>query len=253
MSFILDALKKSERERRQGEVPRLSNEPPAKPRGRPWWPYLIVIALFLNGGMFAWIMLGKDRPVEKSTAGVNPPVGQISSPAVTAGKDALEQVPARTPDPSVARKAETGFPVTARKSRQSPAEATAPPAEEETSPPSAPAGGQNGRGLEERPSRVAAFADGADETEKGSHSEAGTAAEVTRYGALPDGIRETLPALDLQLHFYSRQPERRMVRLNGENLREGGQSGTGLWVVEIVADGVILDFRGTRFLYPAGR
>jgi general secretion pathway protein B len=57
----------------------------------------------------------------------------------------------------------------------------------------------------------------------------------------------------LQLHFYSRRPKKRLVRLNGENLREGDRSGTGLTIEEIVADGVVLDFRGTRFLYPAGR
>jgi len=70
---------------------------------------------------------------------------------------------------------------------------------------------------------------------------------------LPGNVRASLPRLDLQLHFFTPEPERRLVRLNGINLRQGGSSGDGLSVVEITPDGVKLAYGGNRFFIPTGR
>jgi hypothetical protein len=70
---------------------------------------------------------------------------------------------------------------------------------------------------------------------------------------LPGNVRSGLPRLDLQLHFFTPDPERRLVRLNGLNLRQGGTSGDGLNVVEITQDGVKLSYGGNRFFLPTGR
>jgi general secretion pathway protein B len=70
---------------------------------------------------------------------------------------------------------------------------------------------------------------------------------------LPGNVRSGLPRLDLQLHFFTPDPERRLVRLNGLNLRQGGSSGDGLNVVEITQDGVKLSYGGNRFFLPTGR
>jgi hypothetical protein len=70
---------------------------------------------------------------------------------------------------------------------------------------------------------------------------------------LPGNVRSSLPALNLQLHLFTPAPERRLVRLNGLNLREGGSSGDGLNVVEITQDGVKLSYGGNRFFLPTGR
>jgi general secretion pathway protein B len=74
MSFILDALKKSEAERRQGEVPRLQNEPfSPPPRRRPVWPLLLVLALALNGVVFGWWLLSREeQPVPVAAVGSGP-------------------------------------------------------------------------------------------------------------------------------------------------------------------------------------
>jgi general secretion pathway protein B len=70
---------------------------------------------------------------------------------------------------------------------------------------------------------------------------------------LPADVRSGLPEMNLQLHFYSPEPARRLVRLNGFNLREGEKGGDGLNVVEITSDGIRLACRGTRFFFPAAR
>ncbi|MGD0282230.1 MAG: hypothetical protein ABSB95_07705, partial [Dissulfurispiraceae bacterium] len=54
MSYILDALKKSEQKRRQGAVPDLLtvHDRPASETGkRVWWPYLLSGALLLGAAM----------------------------------------------------------------------------------------------------------------------------------------------------------------------------------------------------------
>jgi hypothetical protein len=70
---------------------------------------------------------------------------------------------------------------------------------------------------------------------------------------LPGDVRSGLPALDMQLHFFTPAAERRLVRLNGANLREGDKSGDGLTVETITSEGVRLSWGGVRFFLPAGR
>src|SRR3989304_1233253 len=57
MSYILDALKKSEKERRHGTVPDLLTVQDIlvqEPKKRLLWPYFLLIALLLNAGLFMW-------------------------------------------------------------------------------------------------------------------------------------------------------------------------------------------------------
>ena len=69
MSYILEALKKSEKERQRGTVPDLLSSQDAilqKPQKRLLWPYLILIALLLNSGLLGlWLihLQSKKQPV----------------------------------------------------------------------------------------------------------------------------------------------------------------------------------------------
>jgi general secretion pathway protein B len=247
MSFILDALKKSEAERRQGEVPRLQNEPfSPPPRRRPLWPLLLALALLLNGGVFAWWLLARNEA--PATAAVTAErsaqsaAGGRSASAEPAGTGALAPssggpLPGRAATPAVPAEPEVVTVVLDAAPVKSAAPAARPlPAKsaENTPPrraePAAPAPA--------RP-RVAAAAP--------------VAEAFPPVSELPGNVRSSLPALDLQLHFFTPESERRLVRLNGLNLREGGSSGDGLNVVEITQDGVKLSYGGNRFFLPTGR
>jgi general secretion pathway protein B len=74
-----------------------------------------------------------------------------------------------------------------------------------------------------------------------------------RLEELPFELQDSLPALDLQVHFYARNPERRFVLVNGRRFRAGEDLMSGLLLVEIVRDGMVLQWRGQRFLMPAAR
>ena len=56
-----------------------------------------------------------------------------------------------------------------------------------------------------------------------------------------------MPRLDMSMHYYIAEPERRLVRINNSMLREGGWLAEGLQVVEITKDGATLDFVGVVF------
>jgi len=77
MSYILEALKKSDRERNRGTTPGLQTiqaMPAPAPRKRHWWIYLLVFALLLNAGLILywlqpWTATKSDlRAAPKQTA-----------------------------------------------------------------------------------------------------------------------------------------------------------------------------------------
>ena len=64
MSYILDALKKAEKERQRGMIPNLSTNqhPPPKQKKRSIWPYIVVIVLLVTAGvLFFWLRPWKSK------------------------------------------------------------------------------------------------------------------------------------------------------------------------------------------------
>jgi general secretion pathway protein B len=208
VSFILDALKKSEQERRQGEVPDLQThqEPVARRKAVLPWAYLLVVALLVNGLIAVWALW--PRSLE--------PVGE--KPAVAG------PTPTTAPVPPPAERSVSAFrPAPLQpEAAPGPAEVPEPPAPVATKVRPAPAG-ESPPLADNRP--------------------------VPLLSELPAGDRARLPDLNLQLHFFTVHAERRMIRLNGLNLREGDHGSEGLTVVEITPEGVVLEFGGIRFLY----
>jgi len=59
-----------------------------------------------------------------------------------------------------------------------------------------------------------------------------------------------LPELHLDIHVYSTAPKDRFVFINMVKLREGSELTEGPQVAEITPDGVVLDYQGQVFLLP---
>jgi len=64
---------------------------------------------------------------------------------------------------------------------------------------------------------------------------------------LPPEIHQNIPELILAGHTYSDEPDQRMIIINNKILREGGKINMNIRLVEITWDGVILDYKGTKF------
>lgn len=68
---------------------------------------------------------------------------------------------------------------------------------------------------------------------------------------LPYATRKDLPKLELSMHVFSPDASERFIVLNGKRYTlETPAPGPELSLLDIVADGAVLEFRGQRFLLP---
>lgn len=79
-------------------------------------------------------------------------------------------------------------------------------------------------------------------------------AGLPRYLDLPRELRERMPRLTMSMHFHVADPARRLVRINDRLLHEGDWLSDDLQLVEITPSGATLDFLGKSFeMSSAGR
>lgn len=74
------------------------------------------------------------------------------------------------------------------------------------------------------------------------------AAEYVRAWELPLSIRRALPAMTLNIHVFSEQPEERFVLINSERYIIGDELPDGVRLVDIRREGAVVDYRDYRFL-----
>ncbi|HLW74832.1 MAG TPA: general secretion pathway protein GspB [Gammaproteobacteria bacterium] len=77
------------------------------------------------------------------------------------------------------------------------------------------------------------------------------AAALPSFDNLPPELRQNLPTLHLDVHGYAANPQDRFVVINLKRYRIGDTLTEGPRVVDIVPQGAVLEFNGTRFLLPA--
>lgn len=73
-------------------------------------------------------------------------------------------------------------------------------------------------------------------------------AEYVRAWELPLAVRREMPDLDLSIHVFAPEEEKRFVLINGERRIAGDELGDGVRLVEIRREGALIDFRDHRFL-----
>jgi general secretion pathway protein B len=247
MSFILDALKKSEQERRQRQTPDLHAEhapPPEQRGGKRLWPILILVALLLNVAVFSFWLRPWSAPepsVQKELSAVDesiiasetiaaPPLPVASQPV--ASQPAVSQPAVSQPavsQPAVSQPA-VSQPAVSQPAVSSAAVERTSPASEEITPSSAESS--------VKPSLPVA---------KRAPETSNVPPSLPRMEDLPNSFRRELPELVISLHFYTDSPTARMVRINGRNLREKQHISENLTLQEITAEGVILNFKGQAF------
>lgn len=229
MSYILDALRKSETERRQGQVPDLGQQVQLihRPRKRGVSPALwVALALVLNAAVLAWLFW-PDQPAPAPLASAPEPAAQPVEPAPA------EPEPMAPPaNDAVAESGMEPPPVPPLASEQARApEASAAPAERATIiVPSAPASGPES--AQERGSQDIAVA--------------GQAGRVPHLVELPLSFQKSVPDLTFNSHIYSSSPASRRVMINNTYLRTG-DSFQGLRVEAITEEGVVLSREGRPF------
>jgi len=219
MSFILDALRKSEIERQRQSGPSIAEFPVAREDRRlPVALLAIGLLLAVNVGVLLFFLMRDAGTPAADTAAA----AASATPAVA------------MPGPAPAAPAATDVPVgaadTGAASAPLPEPAITDPA---TLPPAAP----DPTLLPDTP----AGAPGARVT----YSES----PVPSATSLPS-MAAGLPSLSVDLHIFTDDPARRAVFINGRRYAQGETIAEGPRVEEITRDGAILNYRGQRFLLP---
>lgn len=235
MSFILDALKKSEAERQRQAGPALLEMRVVRPQRRipPWLLIVGAAVIVLNLGGMLWLFLRPSPPATGTAAMARPQATTAGAVAATGGAAGLAASGNANGPPQLA------------------------PGERLIGP------GGTSSGLNEVPRLAgedagAANAAGAASAGTGTdpdvnpadYVQAGPATTRTRNANLPSygDVSNQVPAMRLDLHVYDAEPARRYAFINMKKVREGETTGDGSRVLEITRDGVVLDYRSTEFL-----
>ncbi|MCS5562882.1 general secretion pathway protein GspB [Marinobacter sp.] len=228
MSYILDALRKSETERRQGQVPDLGHQVQLihRPkRSKPSPVLWVVLALLVNAGVLTVVFWPYGESVTATASG----------PVSAASDEAAVQ------------------PAQAAMSGQDTAESTAALAEPEAGTPtnavSEPALAQGAEQEQVRPDRQRPTIIEPRTSPKQDNPilpEPVSAGRVPHLVELPVSFQKSVPDLTFNSHIYSSDPFASRVMINNNYLRRG-DSFSGLTVERITQDGVVLSRQGQHF------
>jgi general secretion pathway protein B len=230
MSYILDALKKSEKKRQNGTVPDLMTVQDImaqKPRKRLLWPYLLLIALLLNAGILAWwlslLQSKKPKVVVQSSAGQQHGLKTLESAHEVSGVQLpAVAAPSSIPGNTISQEVRTGGEdsVDAIGSREI---STTVPQQTPT------------------PKHLL------NESQSLTNTRITSQQEVVTLKDLPLSIQESLPAFNITVSVYSDDPASRIVKINSQKLQEGQYLTDGLKLEEITRNGVIFSYQNYRF------
>ena len=215
MSLILDALRKSEAERRRGQAPDVFAAAPGAPPARApvprVWPLLLLGAMLLGSAWLIWNAGGeREPPVAAGEPAADPANAGAPPPRIIV-------VPAPAPPP-----ARPAPPATRGDDAVAPAPATAAPTAVAPPPMPMPA---------PPPEPVAADP------------------ELPPLAVLDAASRAALPPLKLTMHVYAEDPARRFAIVDGQRVAEGARLGAAV-VAQIRRDGVVIEVDGRRLLLP---
>jgi general secretion pathway protein B len=229
MSFILDALKKSEIERQRQSLPGLVETPLAQRRRFPVWAVGLSVLLIINIAVLTGVLL-RNNSQPKPPAPAKPThtvqaTPDKALPAVDEHFSPLAAAPAAPAAPVYAPE----IPVAAAPSQPATALA-APPA-----PPRDVV-----RAVAHRTDPVLTSNDADTDTDEVLPS----ISQVNLKGS------EALPELHLDVHVYATRPADRFVYINMHKYREGSALPEGPTVERIRRDGVVLNYQGLRFILP---
>lgn len=218
MSFILDALRKSETERQHKGSAEFANVPTSSGRreGPPAWLWVLGALLLVNLAVLIGLFLRPDVGTSETVAASSAQAVAETSVEEEPGEDFASRVAA-------ARENAPAVEEPRPQSVETPAATSTPVTTPRSSAVSLPAATPNAS----RP--VGALP---------------TIHEVRAQG------RVSLPDLHVDIHVFSEVASDRFVFINMNKHKEGSQLSEGPRVEEITPDGVVLSMNGTTFLLP---
>jgi general secretion pathway protein B len=233
MSFILDALRKSEHERQRGATPGLANVPFGAPRKvLPFWASALIVVLALAVLALGGAWLRSEWSSGAREARVTPPAERPLAPPTNTPRAA----PAERDAPPEERTAQAGERTLARETGR-PAAPSASLRSAAANPSTTALAAPDERADEPRPARVERAAE-----------PVGRNGPVLPSAAALEAEGVAVPKLELQLVAFYDSPADRYVFINGSKYGEGSTLSEGPRVVSITTSGAVLAYLGREFM-----
>jgi general secretion pathway protein B len=218
MSFILDALKKSELERQRQSVPGLMDVSTVAVR-KPVWAMALAGLLGINLIVLLVVLMRNDVPAAAHTTASTPANPAPAEAAATPRPfSPLDGAPEYAPEIPVAQPGEAVPPASSPRPAAVPRAAPAPRADRRPDPLLSDAASDNDEVL---PS-------------------------INELDLSSQGLAE----LHIDVHVFATKPSDRFVYINMRKYHEGATLQEGPKLERIRRDGAILSFHGVRFLLP---
>jgi general secretion pathway protein B len=213
MSYILEALKKSEHERRLGHVPDISMLQEPAPRAPQRWQRWLLVALLLN---MLILLIVAWRPWARTAAPIPTPVAAQPQSAIPAAAEpevpsSAMREPAPLPPPV------TGMPI------------QPPPVAADASQP------------------VASLAPQSGSEPATAEPASGLPVDAPRWEDLPADLRGSLPVPRIDVHVFAQDPARRFVLIELRKYHEGERIDGGATIEAIRNDGIVVSYQGQRY------
>lgn len=218
MSYILDALKKSDQERKRGDVPGLQTVhiPMATAQAPPWGLYVFVVFLLLALAFVIGMMVVGENTEGMASEQLGSSTQQVNLPPLIA--EIPESKAAEQKELAQAERRETQLAVRVERDLK-------PPQIQKTPE----------KSVIDKQSRGKA---------KVSVQEL---SDVLYLHELPDYRQQSIPELVFAGHVYSSTPASRSIIINNSAMSEGDNIMPGLKVELITSNGVVLKFQDTLF------
>jgi len=226
VSYILEALKKSDQQRRLGQTPTLQDAPTltAAPGPKPGRKMAgVIIGLLL---LAAGILIGGLQPWRSEPPGSTQPSASAERvlpeirPVTVVESQSMAEAPLAQPQPAAPQQAAPHLAEDRGIAEAAPVQPAAPSSE------------------------TVGMARNMQRDEPASAAKT-SVEDIPEQ--LPGGLQSEIPPLTIAFHAYATRPADRRVMINGEMLRQGETLASGLRVDEITPDGVILGYKGFRF------
>jgi general secretion pathway protein B len=232
MSYVLDALKKSEQERGVGEMlaPTNSAGTLAAPLNRRWWPIILSVLLVVVALLVLMRFWAHDGVPAKPVA-AQASAKTIKSRTTVAGGVELSELSRvdRLDVHDLAEQVRIGSGKRKTKSVSKPKSPKATP--------------------EVATTAVAAVEPTMDDFTQEEVPEVNPA-DIPFLRQMPDAFREGVPDMVVNVHLYSANEAENLVYINDRHIRKGDRIEGGVKLEAIVHDGVVLDHGGTKFKLP---
>lgn len=257
MSLILEALRKSEAQRRLGQVPDLLSPMPGNGSGtRRWWRVSAYAAALVLVASAAW-WLGQRNSATPIAAVpempvIEKPVALVLTPA-DAATEPTQAVPRARPTAMNATPSKGNAPTPVAAAKSTPPSERATVRSAPLSPPDSP---QRNVALPSRAPSIPALPEPlpapAATLQKLSDAVASTkiAPPLPSLADLSSAERQSLPPLRITMHVFAQQAAQRFAIIDGHRVGEGALLADGIAVAEITRDAVILDLRGRHLRLP---